>query len=263
MVSVSETKIGLSMLFCLGEPFSSIVKRLREVDVHHVEVLDEGLHALNSRRLKALRRVAQSRDLELTVHGPFADINIASPSPVLRRTILRRLEKSISHARQLDCRLWVFHPGLKTGVSYFYPGVDWQLNLESVRLLLGVARKHGVEIAIENVPEPHPFLMKSVQEFSRFFSELDEDLGLVLDIGHANLNHQIQEFITQFSDKIVHVHVSDNDGIHDIHLGIGYGTVNWASVAEAVKRMRYNGVIVLESIEHVEESLQNLRKLFA
>jgi len=263
VLSMSEIKIGLSMLFCLGEPFSSLVIRLREVDVRHVEVLDEGLHSLNSRRVKALRRVAQSRDLELTVHGPFADINIASPNPVLRRTILRRLEKSISYAHQLDCRLWVFHPGLKTGVSSFYPGLDWQLNMESVRTLLKVARKHGVEIAIENVPEPHPFLMKNVQEFSHFYSQLEEDIGLVLDIGHANLNRQTQEFITQFSDKIVHMHASDNDGIKDIHLGIGDGTVNWESVAKAIKRMRYNGVIMLESIEHVEESLQILLKLFA
>jgi len=262
VVNVSKIKIGLSMLFCLGEPFSSLMQRLREVDVHHVEVLDEGLHALNSRRIKALRRVAQSRDLELMVHGPFADINIASPSPILRRTILRQLEKSISHARQLDCPLWVFHPGLKTGVSEFYPGLDWQLNMESVRVLSRAARKHGVEIAIENVPEPHPFLMKSVQDFSRFYGELDEDIGLVLDIGHANLNHQVQGFITQFPDKIVHIHASDNNGTQDSHLGIGHGTVDWASVAEAVKKIGYGNVIMLESIEHIEESLQTLRKLF-
>jgi len=250
------------MLYCLGESFSSLMKRLREVDVRHVEVLDEGLHVLNSGRIKTLRRVAKSHNLELTVHGPFADINIASPSPVLRRTILRRLEKSIFYSRQLGCQLWVFHPGLKTGVSEFYPGLDWQLNLESIRVLLRVAKKHGVEIAIENVPEPHPFLMKSVQDFLRFHNELDEEIELVLDIGHANLNHQVQEFITQFSDKIVHMHVSDNDGIHDSHLGIGYGTVDWASVTRAIKRMGYSGVIMLESIERVEESLQTLRKLF-
>ncbi len=262
MVSVSETRIGLSMLFCLGEPFSSLIEHLHGVDVRHVEVLDEGLHALNSRRVNALRKVARSCGLELTVHGPVADINIASPSPVFRRTILRRLEKSISYARQLDCRLWVFHPGLKTGISHFYPGLDWQLNLDSIHTLLRIARKHGVKVAIENVPEPHPFLMRSVQDFSRFYSELDEDIGLVLDIGHANLNNQIQEFLTQFSEKIVHMHVSDNNGIQDRHLGIGYGTVNWARTAESVNRIRYGDVIMLESIEHVEESLQTLRKLF-
>ncbi len=227
-----------------------------------MELVDEGLHTLNSKRVKALRKVAQSRDLELTLHSPFADINIASPTPVLRRTILKRLEKSISYASQLDCQLWIFHPGLKTGVSHVYPGLDWQINLESVRALLRIARKHRITIAIENVMEPHSFLMKNVQDFSRFYSELGEDIGLVVDIAHANLNHQIEEFITKFSDKIVHMHASDNNGLNDMHLGIGYGTVDWVSVAKAVKTVEYGNVIVLESIEHVEESLQKLRKLF-
>jgi len=131
-----------------------------------------------------------------------------------------------------------------------------------VHALLRIAKKHGVEIAIENVPEPYPFLMKSAQDFSRFYNELDEDLGLVFDIGHANINHQIQDFIARFSDKIVHIHASDNDGAGDKHLGIGYGTIDWNSVAKALAKVKYNGLIILESEEHVEESLQKLQKLF-
>jgi sugar phosphate isomerase/epimerase len=250
------------MLFCLRAPFFSLMKRLETIDVSHVELLDEGLHTLDGRRVKALKKLVQSRDLELSLHSPFADINIASPSPVLRRAILKRQEKSIFYASQLDCRPWVFHPGLKTAVSPFYPGLEWRLNLDSVRKLLGVAKKHGVEIAIENVPESHPFLMKSVQDFSRFYNELDEDIGLVFDIGHANINRQIQDFITRFSDKIVHIHASDNDGAGDRHLGIGYGTVDWNSVAKALEKVKYNGLVILESVEHVEESLQKLQKLF-
>ena len=119
-----------------------------------------------------------------------------------------------------------------------------------------------MEIAIENVPEPYPFLMKSVQDFSRFYNEFDEDIGLVFDIGHANINHQIPDFIARFSDKIVHVHASDNDGAGDRHLGIGYGTVDWNSVVKALEKVKYNGLVILESVEHVEESLQKLQKLF-
>ncbi|MDH5664275.1 MAG: sugar phosphate isomerase/epimerase [Candidatus Bathyarchaeota archaeon] len=258
-----KPEIGLSTLFCLGEPFSSLLKHLHEVDVRHVEVVDEGSHALNNRRIKSLKKMTEARDLEFVVHAPFAGINIAVPSPVLRRTILKRLEKSIYYAGQLDCRLWLFHPGLQTGVSHFHPGRDWQLNLDSVRTLLKIARKEGVEIAIENVPEPYPFVMKNVQDFSRFYNELDDDMGMVLDVAHANLNQQIQDFIRQLPEKIVHVHVSDNDGAHDLHLGIGYGTIDWETVAREIKKAEYSSVIMLESIEHVEESLQTLRKLFA
>ena len=262
VVNVPKPEIGLSMLFCLGEPFHSLLKHLHEVDVHHVEIVDEGSHALNNRRIKSLKKMTEAHDLDFVVHAPFAGINIAVPSPVLRRTILKRLEKSIFYAGQLDCRLWLFHPGLQTGVSHFYPGRDWQLNLDSVRTLLKIGRKEGVEIAIENVPEPFPFVMKNVQDFSRFYNELDDDIGMVLDVAHANLNRQIQDFIRQFSEKIVHMHVSDNDGAHDLHLGIGYGSIDWETVAKEIKKAKYSNVIMLESIEYVEESLQTLRKLF-
>ena len=255
-------KVGLSMLFCVGEPFSLLLEKLNKIDVEYVEILDDGLHALNDRRVKALKRVARSRDIEFTVHAPVADINIASPNAVLRRAILRRLEKSITNSRKLDCRLWVFHPGLKTGISHFYPGLDWGLNLGSVRDLLKVAQKQGVEISIENVPETVPFLLKSAADFSRFYSELDEDLCLTLDVGHANINHQIDDFIDKFRSKIVHVHVSDNEGDNDTHRGIGHGTVEWRNVADSLKRIKYNNIVMLESFEHIEESLQILQNLF-
>lgn len=256
-------KIGLSMLFCLGEPFKSLIRRLHEVDVNYVELLDEGLHRLDIERIKVLKELAESKDLKLTLHSPFADINIASPNPVLRKAVLKLHKKSIVHAHQLDCQIWVFHPGLKTGVSYFYPEKDWQLNLESVKNLLRFSREYNVTIAIENVPEPFPFLMKSVDDFSRFYEEIGEPVGLTLDIGHANLNNQIQDFIKHFSDRIVHIHVSDNDGTSDAHLGIGYGNIDWERIARLIKELGYNNTIILESVEHLEESLRNLRRLFA
>jgi len=255
-------KIGLSMLFCLSEPVKSLVEHLQEVDVTYVELLDEGLHALNSKHVKTLKKLSMSKGLELTLHAPFADINVASPNLVLRRTSLRQLKKSILYASQLDCRLWVFHPGKRTGVSSFYPGLDWKLNIEGIHELLKTARHYGVSIAVENLPEPFPFLMKSVEDFSRFYNDFHEDLGLAFDIGHANMNKQIKDFATRFSNRITHIHAHDNYGIEDLHLGIGYGNIPWTEVAEAIKKSEYHGTVMLESVDHVGESLQTLRKLF-
>jgi sugar phosphate isomerase/epimerase len=259
---MSKIEIGLSMLFCLSEPFTSLLKRLEKVNVHYVELLDEGLHTLDDKRVKALRKIAEAHNIEFMIHSPFADINIATPSPTLQRAILKRLEKSMLHASQLQSKLWIFHPGLKTAVTPFYPGSDWQLNIDSIRRLQKIAENHGVEIAIENVPEPFPFVLKSVEDFSRFYEELNNDLNLTLDVGHANLNQQIQAFITTFSDKIIHVHASDNKGNYDAHLGIGYGTINWTNVAKALENIGYCGAVIVESVKHVEESLQRLREIF-
>ncbi|MBA7658991.1 endonuclease 4 [subsurface metagenome] len=257
-----KPEIGLSMLYCLSEPFPSLLKRLREVNVKHIELPDEGLHALNKRRVKNLNEIAETRNLDFVVHAPWAGINIAAPSPVLRRTTLKRLEKSIVYAGQLGCRLWLLHPGSRTGLSHIYPGKDWQQNLESVRTLLGVARREGVNVAIENTPEPFPSLMKSVDDFHRFYDDLDDDIGIVLDVAHANLNNQIQDFLKQFSKKFVHMHVSDNDGANDLHLGIGYGNIEWKNVAKMVKDADYANLIMIESTDHIEESIHFLRELF-
>ncbi|MDH5450025.1 MAG: sugar phosphate isomerase/epimerase [Candidatus Bathyarchaeota archaeon] len=257
-----NVKIGLSMLFCLGESFKSLVRRLRKVDVNHVELLDEGLHSLNSNRVKTLKKLSLSHGLELSLHAPFVDMNIASPNPIFRRTILRHLRKSIRYASQLNCQFWVFHPGKRTGVSRFYPGLDWELNIGAVHELSKTAKQHGVPIAVENLPESFPFLMKSVEDFSRFYNDFQEDLGLAFDIGHANMNKQIEDFVTRFSSKIVHIHAHDNEGIQDSHLGIGNGNIPWTKVADVVKKSKYHGTIMLESVDHVRESLQTVRKLF-
>ena len=257
-----EQKIGLSMLYCLGEPFKKMTNKILEAETKYIEVVDDGFHALNKRRVSILNAIGKSYGIKYSVHAPFADINIASPSKPMLRAMLKRLEKSMAYASALNASVWVFHPGLKTGVSMFYPGIDWLQNLKTTRLLLKKAEDYGVKIAIENVPEPYPFLMKSVGDFAKFYEEIDEEIGLVFDVGHANLNGQIERFLTVFKDKIVHVHLHDNDGKEDQHLGIGYGTINWENVAKLLKKAAYDKILIVESVEHVKESMEKLRKLF-
>jgi len=256
--------VGLSMLFCLGESFSNMLGHLTEFDLRCVELVDEGAHALNRKRVSALKRIARDNGLELTVHAPFVDINIASPNPVLRRVMIKRLEKSLGYARDLKCKQWVFHSGWKSGVSEFYPNLDWQINLRSVKTLLAIAKKCGVDIAVENTPEPFYFLVKRMHDVALFYSELgaDADLGMAFDVGHANTTREIFGFIDKFADKIVHIHVSDNEGKYDSHRGIGYGKINWKAVAEALKLINYKGMIVCESVDHVHESIETMRQLF-
>jgi len=178
--------------------------------------------------------------------------------------MLKRLEKSLSYARQLKSHQWVFHSGWKSGVSEFYPNLDWQTNLRSVRSLSATAKKLGVDISLENTPEPLHFLVKRTQDFALFYSELgsDLDIDITLDIAHAFTTQQVFDFIEKFGAKIAHVHVSDNEGKYDSHKGIGYGKIGWEEVAKALRKINYKGIVMSESVDHVEESLQKMRQLF-
>jgi sugar phosphate isomerase/epimerase len=260
---MSKPKIGLSMLYCLGEPFSKMVKRLRTVETCYIEVVDDGIHALNKKRISMLNEAAKSRGIEYTVHSPFADINIASPSKPMLNAGLKRLKQSIAYTNALDAKLWILHPGIQTGISSFYPGKDWIQNKESICLLHKTAEEYGVKIALENVPEPYPFIMKSVEDFAKFYKETSLNIGLVLDVGHANINKQIELFFSTFGGKIEHIHASDNVGETDQHLGIGYGKINWSQLAQTLRENAYDKTVIVESVEHVEESLRKLKQLLA
>lgn len=259
---MAKPKIGLSMLYCLSKPFEEMTKQIPRSGVQYIEVVDDGWHALSSPRVSKLSKIGKEHNLRYSVHAPFSDVNIASPSKPLLKAMIQRLRQSMDNAVALDAYMWVFHPGIKTGISMFYPNEDWQQNLESVRLLGSMARERGLNIAIENVPEPFPFLMKSVEDFKKFYSEAKFDVGMALDVGHANIRGEVQHFIKTFRKKIVHMHLSDNIGDNDRHLSLGSGTINWNDFASSVKEMSYNGTLVVESVEQVDECLSKLRLLF-
>lgn len=257
-----KPKIGLSMLYCLSEPFDKMVKRLNKVETRYVEVLDEGFHALNKKRVTTLNQIAKSHSIEYTVHAPFADINIASPSKPILTASFKRLKESMAYANALNAKLWIFHPGNRTGISMFYPGEDWKQNIKGILELHETAETYGLNIAIENLPEKYGFLMKQPEDFTKFYKETSlNNVGIALDVGHANLEAQTESFLRKIPDKIVHMHVSDNTGENDQHLGIGYGKINWQRFAETLRGIAYDKTVMVESTEHVKESLQKLKKL--
>jgi len=105
--------------------------------------------------------------------------------------------------------------------------------------------------------------MSKPEEFTRFYRETNLPIGIVMDIGHANLEGHIESFFNLLADKIVHIHASDNDGSDDQHLGIGYGKIDYEWVAQTLKKIGYDKSVIIESITNVPESIQKLKQLLA
>ena len=258
-----KAKVGVSMLYCLGEPFNRMVKRLGTVNTRYVEVLDDGRHELDKKRVAMLKEAAKSYDLEYSLHAPFADVNIASPSKSMLDASMKRLKQSMIYANALDAKLWVFHPGAKTGISQFYPGADWKQNIESIKELYKSAEEYGVNIALENLPAKYYFFMSKPEEFARFYREANLPVGIAMDLGHANLEGHIEGFFNLLADKIIHIHASDNDGSDDQHFGIGDGKIDYTWVAEKLNETSYDKSVIIESITNVPQTITKLKQLLA
>jgi sugar phosphate isomerase/epimerase len=240
-----------------------MVKELGSAGTTCIEVVDDGYHMLSKKRVRRLNEAAASFGLRYSVHAPFSDLNIASPSKPMLKASMKRLMKSMKFACDLDAYLWVFHPGGKSGISSFYPGADWKQNEASIGKVHAAAKDFGLNIAMENLPEKYNFLMKTPQDFSLFYEETGlDDIGIVLDTGHAHLEGQIQPFLERLPAKIVHIHVSDNHGIADEHLGLGLGSIDWKSFAKMLKSVNFSGTVLSESVFDVKETLLKLKQLF-
>ena len=53
---MSKAKVGVSMLYCLGEPFNRMVKRLGTMNTKYIEILDDGTYDLNKIRITEIGR---------------------------------------------------------------------------------------------------------------------------------------------------------------------------------------------------------------
>jgi len=260
---VSKPKVGVSMLYCLGEPFNRMVKRLGTMDTKYIEILDDGTHDLDKKRITLLKEAAKSFNLTYTLHAPFADVNIASPVKPLLDASMKRLTQSLANANAIDAKMWVFHPGQRTGIGQFYPGADFKQMCQSIQKVYAVAEEYGINISLENLPAKYWFLMNTPEEFQKMYKETNLPIGITLDLGHANLEGQIQPFFNLLADKIVHIHASNNDGSEDQHFGVEDGNIDYNWFAETLNKIGYDKTVVVESMHKVPQSIRKLKQLLA
>ena len=258
---MSKPKVGVSMLYCLGEPFNRMVKRLGKMETKYIEILDDGAHDLNKKRITLLNEAAKSINLTYSLHAPFADVNIASPVKPLLDASMKRLTQSIANANAIDAKMWVFHPGQRTGIGQFYPGADFKQMCQSIQKIYAVAEEYGINIALENLPAKYWFLMNTPEEFQKMYKETNLPIGLTLDLGHANLEGQVQPFFNLLADKIIHIHASNNDGSEDQHFGVEDGNIDYNWFVEALSKIGYDKTVVVESMYKVPQSIRKLKQL--
>ena len=255
-------KIGISSLFIAEKPFEELLAKITSygAECRCWEIVDEYRRKIDQRQIALLKDLKESYGLEYTVHAPFSDLNIASMSSEVRRLSLKILKRSLSNAAALGARVWIFHPGNHGPMSCFLPGEDVKLNLDSTAELADYAADVGVQLGIENMPNGFAALLARVEEFEGFFQAAKPNIGLALDVGHAHTVGQLELFLKKFGDRLVHVHVHDNNRSSDAHLDIGAGSINWVETLSYLKRDGFNGILMVESIYDPLRSFRTLRE---
>jgi sugar phosphate isomerase/epimerase len=254
-------KLSSSTIFCLDKQLEDAIPELLKLTVKRIEIADSGYHALNNSRVRKLKRLKETYGLNYSIHAPYSDTNLSADDDKIRKTIVARIKRSIVYAKELRAQALIFHPGWRTSVHRFDKDRTWRLNFNSVCEILEFAKNQKVTALIENMPDTNSYMMKSIKEFHTFLEEIGLETKIVLDVAHANIGGEIENFLLTLSDNIKHVHLSDNNGIQDRHLSIGKGDINWNFVIDSLKRIGFDGWIVIESYNGIQASLEYIKNL--
>jgi sugar phosphate isomerase/epimerase len=111
--------------------------------------------------------------------------------------------------------------------------------LRSLDALQPVAEEHGVRIAIENMGHDDFILIKKLLD-----EYPPEYLGVCYDAGHGNLDGKGLDHLDRIKDRLISVHLHDNDGAADSHDLLFTGSVDWGRLAPMLASSSYAGCII-------------------
>jgi len=101
------------------------------------------------------------------------------------------------------------------------------------------ASERNVRIAIEN---------GNFEAVRKLLSEYDPDYaGLCYDCGHGNMIPDGLDHLEAIKDRLISVHLHDNDGKSDQHKLLFSGTVDWERLARIMARSAYTKCVSMET----------------
>lgn len=120
----------------------------------------------------------------------------------------------------------------------------------SLETLEPIARSAGVRIALENLDT------MSYTRLPALLAQFDPDyLGVCYDTGHGNIHSGGPDWLETVNDRLISVHVHDNDGISDQHRIPFSGNVPWETVMALIARSAYKKGVNMETTMRTYESI--------
>lgn len=109
----------------------------------------------------------------------------------------------------------------------------------SLDALLACATERGVRIALEN---------GNFKAIGGILSAYDAGyLGLCYDAGHGNMDGDGLDQLATMKERLISVHLHDNDGSRDLHNPLFSGTVDWPRLARIIAASAYGKPVSMET----------------
>ena len=191
-------------------------------------------------QLDEIARAAKARGLILSGHPwvEWADVSLPE--------LCAKLDKLCDDCARLGEREVVLHMDFLShrqsgGMERLFAAVD-SIYDKLARL--------GITLLLENVPaHDNRELGSEVGDFAALFARYTDVQGPVqmnIDSGHAYIMRNAAPLSKQFGTRWRYTHIDDNDGVEDLHIAPGEGSLDFKNFAACAAKAEYHGPLMME-----------------
>lgn len=218
---------------------------------------------------RQVAELTRATGIATTLHLPFVDLNLASLNEPVRRTAVEQICRALEYGAAVGSRCGVLH----TGTVFLYqprPRADAVAALvESLQQLPAAP----VPLALENLG----LTPEGVIRTPKMLHDLCDVAGAYacLDFAHAYLEGErfcrtddeclsdpISDYQQILGERIIHLHLCNNDGRSDLHSATPDGVISFEKYCSYLRT--FTGTICLEvagGADSVARSARHLRTL--
>ncbi len=199
---------------------------------------------------------------EITMHGQFSDLNIASIDKEIKKISEKRYYQSLELAQCINASTLLFHTNKK---STKHIGAQKKFDKNFLNFwqdFIKDIEKTKLVAVLENVHEKTPNFIKNViQEIN------SPKLKASLDVGHVNVysDIEVEIWLNEYKDILHHMHIHNNFGDDDSHFSITKGSLDCQKIVNTLKHNNLEPIIVFEvfNLNDLKSSLDCFNKCYA
>lgn len=177
----------------------------------------------------------------VALQGCFCDLCPGSFDALVRKVARERFEQNHATAVELGARHVVLPHGYVPQTS---SPLAWVKRSTAFWYEFLEGKDHAIKIHLENALDQEP---KVLSDVVRLISR--DNLDICLNIGqlHCHSKSTIIQWIEYLGPQIGYVHLHDNNGQEDEHLGLGMGTIRLQDVCRALSDYAPNATWALDA----------------
>lgn len=201
------------------------------------------LYDLNRADFQRVADKLHNANLKCTLHAPFYELYPGSLDPHIQAISRYKLRKAFDLIDVFQPESIVCHLGFEAN-KHGYREEQWFTNsLEGWRELVDLAAAGATPVMFENTYE------QSTTQLKRMLGALDSDYArFCFDVGHvlAFAGNSWQDWLPELAPWLGQIHLHDNHGDLDDHLGLGEGLVDFPGIFSFLKQEDLRPLVTME-----------------